>query len=581
MTLKEKIKLLPKEPGCYLWKNSNNDVIYVGKAKNIYNRVKQYFSNDGSIKKQSLMNEAVDIDFFLVNNENESLILEANLIKKHLPKYNILLKDQSQYPYILITNEEHPRLLYTRKINKTKGLYFGPLADSNFKKFEIYKLLNELVPFRKCNKLPKRKCIYYDIGKCLGPCIKDIGIKEYNKWKKLISNFFASKNNEILDIVKQKENKLAEMLNFEQAQTYKEIYDAIKKIEIMQIMEITNSNNIDFISHIVVGNYVYVIIFVFVNKKLLSKEITKIMFIDDPNNEIATYLNNYYENNLIPDQVVINIDENTLNLLNNNHSNFRLPKSKEEKDIIALACKNITQNYLTSFNKNEIDKENINNSLNELSNLLNLKTIKRIDIFDNSNIYLEHNITAVISFINGIIDSKKSKHFKTISKEKSDFHFMIESITRYYSENQKLDTDLLIVDGGEIQVSAANQALASLNLSIPVIGLKKDDKHKTNTIIFNNQEIILDKYSELYKMLANMQDNVHNYAITIFRSHKFKHDMHSILDDIPTIGNKTKEKLLSVFLNVDGVKNATIDELEQVVSKKQAKTIFHFFKSEL
>lgn len=578
MELKEKIKLLPKKPGCYLWKNLNNEVIYIGKAKNIYNRVKQYFISNGNFKKQALMNEAVDVDFFIVNNENESLILESNLIKQYLPKYNILLKDQSQYPYIVITNEEHPKLLYTRKINKIKGTYFGPLADTNFKKFEIYKLLNDIVPFRKCNKLPKKKCIYYDIGKCLGPCIKKIDPNEYKKWKKVVSDFFSNKNDDILKIVKNKELQLAKMLNFEQAQSYKEIYNAIKRIEIMQIMEITNSKNIDFVSYMVINNYVYIIIFIFINKKLLSKEITKIMFIDNPEDEISTYLKNYYDNNIKPIEIVINIDNETLKMLNNYSNHFRLPKNKEEKNILMLACKNITSNYLLNSSKNNVDKQNINNCLKELEVLLGINNLKKIDVFDNSNIYLEHNITAVISYVNGIIDHKKTKYFKTKSIEKSDFHFMNESIFNYYKNSNK-KTDLLIVDGGEIQITAAKQAINKLNLFIPIIGLQKNNKHKTESIIFNNQEIKLDKKSELYKFLSNMQDSVHNYAVKLFRNNKLKNDMHSILDDIPGIGKKTKEKLLEIFINIDGIKNASIYELEQVISKKQAKTVFYFFKS--
>ncbi|MDE6289593.1 MAG: excinuclease ABC subunit UvrC [Ureaplasma sp.] len=579
--LKQKLKTVPKQPGCYLWKNKYGEIIYVGKAKNLFNRVHQYFSNINDPKKFSLVNEIEDLEYITVNNENESLILEKNLIHQHWPKYNILLKDQSDYPYIVITQETNPRILYTRKINKEKGTFYGPLADNNFHKFKLYKLLNETVPFRKCNKLPKQKCIYYDIGQCLGPCIKPINQEIYSKWKKYVADLFRNKNSEIYEIIKRKELNASQLLNFEEAQKYKEIYDGLKNLQIMQVMEVANNANNDYVAYYYSQNWIVINIFVYKDDKFFSKT-TSIHFVfDDYEETLVEYLNNYYDLNTKPNKVIVSLSEDNLKMLNYVHNNvFELPTKKVEQEIIKTAlvnAKTYLQNHLLSH---EYKTNIINSGLEELRKVTGLNKLSHIEIFDNSNLNLTNSVSGMIVYLNGVFNKKLSRHYKlkTIDNA-SDYEYMKEVIYRRYSKHPD-GVDLIILDGGKIQVKAALESLSKLNLNIPVIGLKKNDNHKTESIILSNyDEIKLDKNGILYILLSKMQDDVHNFAINFFREQKISNDFNSLLDGVPGLGQKRIKKLYSIYKDLDEIKKLSLEELSQVIPKSVAEELIKVLKS--
>lgn len=579
--LKQKMQLIPKKPGCYLWKNKNNDVIYVGKAKNLFNRTHQYFDKNRDYKTQVLVNEIEDLDYIIVNNENESLILENNLIKKYWPKFNILLKDSSEYPYIVVTDEKDPRILYTRQYNKIKGKYYGPLADISFRRYKIYELLNNIVPFRKCPRVPKQKCIYYDIGQCLAPCINKINPEEYKKWKNYVKYLFQNKNEDLIKQIIQKENSAAINLDFEQAKAYKEMAEGLENLVLNQVMEITNHKNTDYLGYFLEENYVCFVIFSYVGNKLLTKHNSIHEVYDDLNEATALFTMQYYATNMVPDKVVVAIDDDNLKSLSEIYQKqFLYPKTKQEREVMDIVVKNaqsFLKQHLLSAKKRF---ERTTGACSELAQLLEIKSANQIEIFDNSNINLEDPVSAMVTYINGSPNKKMYRHYKLTSTPKdSDYHFMKEVIYRRYEKvlntKQKL-ADLIVVDGGQLQVKAAKESLDALGIwnKINIIGLKKDDHHKTNVIVQKDlSEIIIDKKSSLYFFLTNMQDEVHNFAISFFRKTNLKSHFKSILDQIDGLGSVRKNKLLSHYKTLGALKNASVNEMAQIIPLNVAQKV--------
>ena len=580
--LKEKMSLIPKKPGCYLWKNANDDVIYVGKAKNLYNRTHQYFDKNRDYKTRVLVNEISDVDYIVVNNENESLILENNLIKKYWPKYNILLKDSSEYPYILVTDEKDPRILYTRQYKKMKGKYYGPLADASFKRYKIYELLNTVVPFRKCAHIPNQKCLYYDIGQCLGPCINKINPEEYKKWKNYVKDLFQSKNTELKKQILLKEQAAAKNLDFEQANSYKEMADGLESIVVNQVMEITNHKNADYLGYVIQDNYICFVIFSYFSNKLLTKHNSIHEFYNDDINQVVTnFANQYYSINMVPDRVIISLDENDLKSLSEIYNKtFSVPKSNQEREVMQTVVKNaqtyLNQHLLTAKKR----FERTTGAANELAKLLNIPSANTIEIFDNSNINLEDPVSGMVVFVNGSPNKKLYRHYKLVSTDKdSDYHFMKQVIYRRYDKLLKLNKklpDLIIVDGGMLQINAAKESLVQLGIwdEINIIGLKKDNHHKTNVIVKKDlSEITVDKRSSLFFFLENMQDEVHNFAINFFRKTNLKSHFKSVLDEIEGLGKVRRNKLLQHYQTLDEIKKATLNELAQIIPLNVAENL--------
>ena len=572
--LKEKLNNIPKKPGVYLWKDKYNEVIYVGKAINLYNRTHQYFLFPQNLRRTQLANNIYDLDYVVTKNDNEAFILENNLIKKYQPKYNVLLKDGSNYPYILLTNEKDPRLLYTRIIKKNNGKYYGPISAGIKNKYDIYNLVLELFPLRKCNILPKEKCLYYDLHQCVGPCINKIDVNTYKEIKNNIDAFFHGEYKDIIAKLKEQELQLAQNLNFEQAQQKKELIEAIQNLTINQTVQLASLDSTDIVAYKVIDNKIGIVIFGYTNGKLLTKfDSVEDTYDDNDTEVVANYLMQYYEKFDHPKILYVSLDEQNIKLLEESLKiTIKNPTKGQMKQIMLSALENadiIIKNSLRS-KQSKLARTVIANE--ELRQLLKMESLNRIELFDNSHIDNVDRVGAMVVFENGIANKKLYRKF-IIKDETSqdDLAYMKEVLYRRYSKmlkNEEALPDLIIVDGAKLQVEVANQILKELkiDLLVNVIGLKKNDEHKTKSIILKNySEIILDKKSNLYFYLLNMQEEVHRFAISFFRQRHTKSLFSSELDHIEGLGSKRKTLLMQAFNNIYEIKNATLEQLKQVV----------------
>lgn len=579
MTLQEKLKTIPKKPGCYLWKDKNGVVIYVGKTKNLFNRTHQYFNNKKEIKTFKLVEAIADIDYVVVDNENESLLLENNLISKYKPKFNILLRESNTFPYIVLTKEQHPRLLYVHDNKKRiKGTYYGPFAST--KKYDLYNFINHLFPLRKCSTLPKQKCIYYDIGQCLGPCIKNIDQQEYEMYKKKINNFFNGKYQELDKILEEKELYFADKLDFENSQKYLELRNSLKEFSSKQDVIFSQNNDEDIIGFAVKENVISIVIFKYIKGNLLNKFDLTTVFWNDVSDAVESFVFDYYQNTVIDKPKVVNLSlaQEQLNrlssLLNiefvNNEKGLKKEIMLNAVNNASILLKNKYLNIIANLSRET-------NSLIELEKLLQIDSCYHIELFDNSNIFNENKVGAMVVYINGKKQpSQYRKYNIKNSLANSDYEYMQEIIYRRYKslikEKQSLP-NLIIVDGGKPQITAALKSLKELNLDkvIPLIGLAKDNKHKTDRIIKSDMtEIVLDKKSDLFFFLLNMQDEVHRFAINFYRNKKSKSLFSNNLSQIKNLGKKRIEKLIKKFETIDNIKEANVDELSQIVPRKIA-----------
>lgn len=580
--LKFKLQNIPHKPGCYLWKDKYDQVIYVGKASDLYKRTHQYFLSNRDQKTSKLVENIANIDFITVNNENESLILENNLIKKYQPKYNILLKEGTYYPYIVLTDEKNPRLVYTRSSDTYRGKYYGPFATSKSNKYEIYNFLLRLFPLRKCYKLPKKPCLYYDMGECLAPCINNITKEQYDVIKKDIDNFFKGNAKSIVKSLKEKERKYSQNFKYEEAQNILELIKGIEEINQYQNINFVSKHSIDVLGFYVNKQYISIVILSYVNGKLLTKK-QQIAEINDSITEtIESYLMQFYSENLnLPKKCYVGLEENKLkNLTQNLKVNFINPKTGKFKNILENAILNAKEFYNSNYLQYKRSVALNSDAFDELRKVLKIDNLTLIHIFDMSNLFNEDRIGAMVALENGNFNKNLYRKF-IIKNEKahSDVEYIKEVITRQYShmlKNREELPNLIIADGGKQQVHTIIKSLKEnkLNLIIPVIGLVKNRKHQTEKIYLPNGEFIpLDKNSELYLYLLKIQNEVHRFAITFFRTRKQSSLFKSKLEEIPEIGNATINKLLNNYQNMSSIKDAAIEEIAQYVGLKKAKII--------
>lgn len=579
--VRQKLKTVPKKPGCYLWKDRNGIVIYVGKAKNLFNRTRQYFLKQNDLKTKKLVNEIADIDYVLVKNENESLLLENNLIAKYKPKYNMLLREANTFPYIVVTKEQHPRIIYTHdNQKKIKGTYYGPFASSSIKKYELYNFINRIFPLRKCKVLPKTKCIYYDIGQCLGPCINNITQQQYDEYLKKIKDFFSGNSLEIDKYLELQEKNSANKLMFEDSQKYFELRKNLKYFSERQDIIFSQNNDEDIIGYHCKENVIALVIFKYVNGSLLSKYDTVTIFYCSEEEIITTLLFDYYYKVSVEKPKIVNVSlsDNSLKELQESlHIKFNNPLSGKKKVVMKTALDNAVElmknKYLVIISNHNRES----NSLNELQEILNLDQLYRIELFDNSNVYGSDKVAAMVVYENG--QKNKNAYRKFIIKNdeaKSDFEYMKEIIYRRYKkvlETKESLPNLIIVDGGKPQVHAAMDSLKELHLDkvVPLIGLAKDDRHKTDRIVKSDMsEVLLDKKSNLYFFLLNMQDEVHRFAITFHRYKRSKSLFQNSLYQIKGLGKKNIDKLIEKYQTIEMIKAASVEELSQIVPKKIA-----------
>ena len=577
--IKDKIKLIPEKPGCYLMKDIDNTIIYVGKAKNLKKRVSSYFVGAHNAKTTLLVSEIVDFEYIVTESEVESLILEMNLIKNHLPKYNIKLVDDASYPYIMITNEKYPRLLVVReKINKKKGKYFGPYPSaSSARKTTL--LLNKIYPFRKCSKIPNKECLYYHIGACLAPCIKkDISYKdEVDKVVKFLKG-------ETKDVIKTLEDKMltaSSRLEFEKALEYKNLIDDIKLIAEKQIITSNDLEPKDVIGVYITESDLSIEILYIRGGSIVANYKTIIPYINDYDEALSQFLLQFYENEAIrPKEIIIADTYKVEGLKELLEINFITPQKGNKKELLNMAENNAKINIENSkkLYENKVVKKQEN--IYKLGRLLGIKAPVRIEAFDNSNLFGEYPVSAMVCYINGVKSPKdyRKYHVKTVVGA-NDYATMKEVIYRRYFRlmmEEKEMPDLIVMDGGSIQVNACAEVIKSLGLNIPVLGLLKDDYHKTNSLYFNDEVINLPKNDDLYLFLANIQETVHEFAISFFRNTKTKGMFASRLDGIKGLGPKKKEALLKKFITIDAIKKLSIEEFKEVgINESLAKDILN------
>ena len=563
LTLQKKLELLPDNPGCYLYKDNIGEIIYVGKAKNLKNRVKSYFTGTHNKKTQTLVSKIEDLEYIIVNSEKEALLLENNLIKKYRPYFNIRLKDDKSYPYLMITKEEHPRLLMTRKYKKNnKNIYFGPYVDIK-SATEVKKILDKIYPLRKCNPVEKRPCMYYQIGECIGPCAKKITADVYKSQISKIKSFLTGNTKEILTDLQSKLQEHIKNLEFEAAG---QIHNYIKSIEVsVQNQVVADSTNVDrdYIGFTFNNDYICIQIFLSRLGNIIERKVEYFNLYDTPEEILYSYLLQYYALNKLPKEIYIDeVDDNLLSDVVD--CKVIIPKRGNHRKILDTVKENATYYLNNNLAIEELKERKLQVTLNNIAEKLGVNSINSIDAFDNSNIMGVDAVSVKVNFTNGKKNTYNYRKFKIDeSMGINDVQTMKEVLYRNYKD-RKTNTELLIVDGGKNHLNVAIDVVHNtLGLKqIKIIGLAKNDKHITEYIITDDYEIIeFPKTSAEYLFLKQIQDEVHRFAITYHRATKNKNMYKSSLDDIQGIGKVRKNLLLKSFSSLEEIKNAPDEKL--------------------
>ena len=563
LTLQKKLELLPDNPGCYLYKDNIGEIIYVGKAKNLKNRVKSYFTGTHNKKTQTLVSKIEDLEYIIVNSEKEALLLENNLIKKYRPYFNIRLKDDKSYPYLMITKEEHPRLLMTRKYKKNnKNIYFGPYVDIK-SATEVKKILDKIYPLRKCNPIEKRPCMYYQIGECIGPCAKRITSDDYKSQISKIKSFLTGNTKEILSDLKNKMQEHIKNLEFEAAG---QVHSYIKSIEVSvqnQVVADTTNVDRDYIGFTFNNDYICIQIFLSRLGNIIERKVEYFNLYDTPEEILYSYLLQYYALNKLPKEIYI--DEVDGNLLSDVvDCKVIIPKRGNHRKILDTVKENATYYLNNNLAIEELKERKLQVTLNNIAEKLGVNSINSIDAFDNSNIMGVDAVSVKVNFTNGKKNTYNYRKFKIDeSIGINDVQTMKEVLYRNYKD-RKTNTELLIVDGGKNHLNVAIDVVHNtLGLKqIKIIGLAKNDKHITEYIITDDYEIIeFPKTSSEYLFLKQIQDEVHRFAITYHRATKNKNMYKSSLDNIQGIGKVRKNLLLKSFSSLEEIKNAPDEKL--------------------
>ena len=610
------LKNLPSKPGVYLMKNSLGEVIYVGKAKILKNRVKSYFQNskNHSEKVRVMVKHIAEFEYIVTDSEMEALILECNLIKKYSPRYNILLKDDKFYPFIKITiNDDFPRVFVTRNYSKDGSKYFGPYTNGAAV-YETINLIYKIFPLRTCKLAikekgePVRPCLNYHIKKCFGPCGGYIGKEEYGKMITDIIDILSGKDTYVTKMLKQEMETAAENLEFEKAASLRDKILAIEAIVEKQKIFKTMEGDEDFINIDQDEKDSCIQVFFSRDGKILGRE--HFLFENTANESIAEILEEFIasfyggtakvpKTIYVPEINEVELMEEYLTIKRGSKVWIKVPQKGQKKDMLEMV-KNNAKITLEKFKDKYLkDKEMNRISLQELQNLLELdEWPTRIEAYDISNIQGVDSVGTMVVFEEGRAKNSDYRRFKIKTvKGANDYDSMREILTRRFNHgleevkaiqerNLKLSAgkfsnfpDLIMMDGGKGQVNIALEVLESLNINIPVCGLVKDDKHQTRGIVYNNKELLINRSSNLMQLIRRIQDEVHRFAITYHRSLRDKRTLHSILDDIPNVGEKRRRALLMKFGSVDNIKKATIEELLEVpsIDKKSAESIYIYF----
>ena len=570
----EKLKLVPHKPGCYLMKNKDGVIIYVGKAKDLRNRLNSYFHSSHTGKTARLVSEIADFDYIVVSSETESLILEINLIKKHDPKFNILLRDDKTYPYIELTMEKVPRLLIVRNAHKKKKKtrLFGPYPNV-YAARKVVNLLNRLYPLRKCKTYQKRPCLYFHIGQCLGYCTNNVPQDKVELMEKEIVSFLKGNNDIVTNKLKDEINKESEALHFEKALELKNLLDDINVILVKQKIEVNDNIDRDIFGYFSDGNYLSVFVFFVRGSRIAGHHHQIIPLIDDEGEELTRYIAKFYDKALIPSEVLVPsiVDSNLLS--DYFKVKVKVPEKGVKKRLVDMAADNARKQLEDEYELVIKNEEKTIKANDELREKLGLEKLDRIELFDTAHLFGTYNVSGMVVFIDGSPAKNEYRKFKISVDKNDDYGTMREVIYRRYFRVLKdnlVRPDLIIVDGGLGQMNVAKEVLDSLGMDINLAGLKKDDKHATRALVTFDGEIPIEKRSNLFHYLERMQDEVHNFTINYHKQIRSKGLYASILDDIPGIGKQRKQELLKKYKTVSNMKKQSIEELSSVLPYKVA-----------
>lgn len=574
--IKTKLSLVPKKPGCYQMYNAKGEIIYVGKAKILQNRLKSYFTGSHDAKTTRMLQDVVNFEYIITHSELEAFLLESNFIKKNRPKYNILLMDDKSYPYILITNEENPRLVMTRDVkkeHKKKNQYlFGPYPNAKACR-DIVEILNKVYPFRKCHNIPNKACLYSHLNQCLAPCINKCSRNDYTESIKSAMRFLNGSSDELTTILKQKMEEASNNLEFEQAMEYRDTINSINEIVEKQTMELNDGLSKDIFGYYSKDGLVAIQVLHMRSGKIIERSGEIFDLIGEIDEAILSYIYQFYDdtNNLVPKEIIIPYLEEYQILSELLATKVIVPVKGIKKQLLNNVMENAKNNIDNLQKMRLIEIEKTKKPLEDLAKLLDINYPKVIELFDNSNIQGATPVSAMVRYVDGKPSYKDYRKYKVKTvKGPDDYHTMMEVIERRYKrllvENANLP-DMIIVDGGKTQVKAASIVLKKLNIEneITLIGLLKDDHHRTRGMVDRNfNEIFIDKKSDLFLLLEAMQDEVHRFAITFFKTRHNKISMTSILDEIPGIGKQRKKLLLETYGTVDEIKHTTVEKLKSL-----------------
>lgn len=581
--LQTKLALLPTDPGCYIMKNNKGMIIYVGKAKNLKSRVRSYFTGKHTIKTAHLVAEIADFEYIVTTSNTEALLLEINLIKQHLPKYNILLKDDKSYPYLKLTNEAHPRLLLTRRVRKDGGHYFGPYPSSK-DAVEVKKLLDRLYPLRKCETMPKKTCLYYHIGQCLAPCVFSVKEEEKQTAEKVI-RFLKGDYSVVKKQLEATMQEAAAQLDFEKATEYRDQLQAIEQLLIDQTIYTNDFLDRDVFAYAVMDGWISIHVLFVRNGKLIERKRAIYPLYRSAEEEMESYIGQFYLHHIKPKELILpnkltnDVIEQAVGI------RVHTPQRGKKKALLAMAEKNAKLALDETIHLHITKEQKEQKALAEIATLLQIPTPKHIEAFDNSNISGVSPVSAMIVFTDGKPDKKKYRKYKikTVTGP-DDYASMKEVMNRRYTKvlaEKEALPDLIIIDGGIGHLKAAKEVLETLSIEVPIASLAKDNKHQTAVLLSGATMLPVDlsPKSEGFYLLTRIQEEVHRFAITFFRTTHQKTMTKSVLDTVQGIGAKRKKQLYAHFQTIDKMKQASIEDFQTAGMPKQvATTLYNTFQ---
>lgn len=566
-------------------RNINNNVIYVGKAKDLYKRVNSYFKGNVTGKTAKMVSEVHDFTYITTQTEQEAFILEINLIKEYNPKYNILLKDDKSYPYIEYISKPYPKLKVSRYLNikkRDKKLLFGPYPNA-YAARKIVGLINRLYPLKKCEGMPKKVCLYYHIGECLGYCEKNVDQEKLVSMEKEILDFLKGNDKILIDKIMEKINNFSENLNFEASLELKKELEYIKIILDKQKVELHDYINRDAIGFYFDEGIISVQILFIRNGKIVGSNNDKFYLMSDVYDEVNSYILNFYTRHEIPKEILLDSGLNTDIVSNILNTKALIPQKGVKKTLIEMAKTNAKislEQELTIIKNDETRSLGANEKLKEL---LNLPVLDRIDAFDNSNLFGSYAVSGMIVFKSGKPYRKEYRKYKVSVDKNDDYNTMKEVIYRRYYRAMVDKTempDLILVDGGENQIKACLEILNSLHLNIKVCGLKKDNHHRTNELIDGDtlEVISIPHNSDIFHYLTRIQDEVHRFTITYHKNLRDKGTIASILDNINGIGKSRKKELIKKYGSIKKMAEASVADLTEILPLKVAEDLHKYLQ---